>query len=68
MIRFMPKQRAMYCKDCDAVTISPRPIKDGWLWINLVEGADVCNGWRCPSCVAGWEEIEIAAVSDQTFH
>ena len=68
MHRLPAKRRAIRCKDCNAITISPGPIQDGWRWIDLVDGADICNGWRCPHCVAGWDVILEAAVSHQTFH
>jgi hypothetical protein len=64
---FRLKRRGVRCKDCDAVTISPKPIGDGWRWINLVDGEDVCNGWRCAHCVEGWETIEAAWIANQTW-
>jgi hypothetical protein len=53
-------EEMMVCKDCDHQTsIEPGPdlIKAGWDWIDLVEGDNICNGWRCPECVEGWRII-----------
>ncbi|MGO9049412.1 MAG: hypothetical protein ACLQFW_21450 [Xanthobacteraceae bacterium] len=45
------------CKDCDATTVSSSPHRQGWQWLDIVDGADIANGWRCPACVSGWREI-----------
>jgi hypothetical protein len=48
------------CKDCSCETsIDPGPdlLKAEWNWIDLVDGDDIANGWRCPVCCAGWKEI-----------
>jgi hypothetical protein len=45
------------CKDCSLETDYPTR---GWQWIDLVEPESKdteCNGWRCPQCTAGWDEI-----------
>ena len=70
MIRqFPPKlNRQTACKDCDASTISPSLILDGWMWIDLVEPPDESNGWRCPRCVEGWGLLLKAHAQQQTFH
>lgn len=48
------------CKDCNSTEMFEHP-KDayeaGWQWLDIVEGEDVVNGWRCPKCVAGWDVI-----------
>lgn len=48
------------CKDCNCETLldpGPDLLKAGWDWIDLVDGDDVCNGWRCPACVKGSDHI-----------
>lgn len=46
------------CKDCEAtIGDDVSLVENGWRWIDLVEGGDVCNGWRCPACAKGWDTI-----------
>ena len=55
------------CKDCDReMPVGPGPdlLKLGWNYIDLVEGDDIANGWRCPQCVEGWQII----VEEATRH
>jgi hypothetical protein len=50
----------MICKDCDRETpieSGNELFKAGWDWIDLVDGPDIANGWRCPVCVEGWAII-----------
>jgi hypothetical protein len=50
----------MICKDCDRETLiesGNELLKTGWDWLDLVEGPDGANGWRCPECVKRWNEI-----------
>ena len=49
-------QAVTICKDCDRETGNDL-LNAGWAWIALVEGDDICNGWRCPECVEGWRII-----------
>jgi hypothetical protein len=67
----------MKCKDCDAEVwvneIDPVDehkalAKLGWCWIDLTEPPDVCNGWRCPECRAGWEVIVHEAPDPKMLH
>lgn len=46
------------CKDCDSESTDLyRDYKYGWRPIDIVDGNDPINGWRCPHCAAGWDII-----------
>jgi hypothetical protein len=58
---------SVHCKDCDAVQTG-QLIAAGWRYVDVVEGDDPANGWRCPKCFALWQALEDRLTEQQSLH